>query len=326
MNLYYLIEYSDNYSDSTGTLFQFKRQEQNMNAAGNIDSVNVNDSSSFKYKSNLLKGLITKDVAANVNPDVANAHRLFLNAQIAVPLKYASLFFRSLEMPLLNCKLHLELNWTKNSVMGNVATATTFQIIGTKLYVPVITLQSKENIKLTKLLPKGFKRSVFWNEYKSKIETQDLDNNNLQIILLESSFQKVNGLFVLAYDNTENGNNRVERDSHQKYFLPRINLIKSNVLVDGRNFYDQPISDKIRKYDEVRKLTIGKCDDYTTECLLDYKYFRDHFLIAACNLQQQKELDADPRSVQQIEANFMLNINSQILPVLQKSKDTLLEF
>ena len=229
-------------------------------------------------------------------------------------------------MLLLNCKLHLELNWTKNSVMGNVATATTFQIIGTKLYVPVITLQSKEKIKLTKLLPKGFKRSVFWNEYKSKIETQDLDNKNLQIILLESSFQKVNGLFVLAYDNTESGNNRVERDSHQKYFLPRINLIKSNVLVDGCNFYDQPISDKIRKYDEVRKLTIGKCDDYTTECLLDYKYFRDHFLIAACNLQQQKELDADPRSVQQIEANFMLNINSQILPVLQKSKDTLLEF
>ena len=92
MNLYYLIEYSDNYSDSTGTLFQFKRQEQNMNAAGNIDSVNVNDSSSFKYKSYLLKGLITKDVAANFNPDIANAHRLFLNAQIAVPLKYASLF------------------------------------------------------------------------------------------------------------------------------------------------------------------------------------------------------------------------------------------
>ena len=72
--------------------------------------MNVNDSSSFKYKSNLLKGLTTKDVAANVDPDIVNAHILFLNAQIVVPLKYLSNFYRSLEMSLLNCKLHLKLD------------------------------------------------------------------------------------------------------------------------------------------------------------------------------------------------------------------------
>ena len=83
-------------------------------------------------------------------------------------------------------------------------------------------------------------------------------------------------LFVLAFDNTENGANQVERNSHLKYFLPRIKITKYNVLIDGRNFYDQPISDEIRKYDELRKVTTGKGDDYTTGYLLDYKHFKDH--------------------------------------------------
>ena len=127
--------------------------------------------------------------------------------------------------------------------MFNVATATTFQITNTKLYVPVVTLPTKENIKLTKLLSKGFKGSIF----------------------------------VLAYDNTDNGNKRVERNSNQKYFLPKVNLTKFNVLIDGRNFYDQPISNEIRKYDELRKLITGKGNDLTTGCLLDYKYYKQNF-------------------------------------------------
>ena len=86
--MYNLIGYSNNYEQSSGFLWQYKRHEQNMNAARNIDNVNTNDSSSFKYKSSLLTGLNTRDVAANTNPDIANAHRLFLNAQIVVLLKY----------------------------------------------------------------------------------------------------------------------------------------------------------------------------------------------------------------------------------------------
>ena len=189
-------------------------------------------------------------------------------------------------MALINCTLHLELNWSKNSVMPNVATATAFQITSRKLYVPVVTLTTKENLKLTKLLSKGFKRSVYWNEYKSKIETKEADNNNLKIISLGSSFQEVNRLFVLGYDNT-NGLNRVERNSHQKYFLLRINLKKYNVLIDGRNFYDQPINDQIRKYGELRKLKTGKGDDYTTGSLIDYKYFKYHYQLIACDLSKQ---------------------------------------
>ena len=102
MHMYNLLEYSDNYEESSGSLYQFKRDEQNLNNDGNI--VNVPDaSSSFKYKSNLL--------------GKANNNGSLENARIVVPLKYINNFFRSLEMPLINCKIHLELNWTKDCVI-----------------------------------------------------------------------------------------------------------------------------------------------------------------------------------------------------------------
>ena len=144
MNLYSLTEYSGNFEQTSVSLFQYKRQEQNLNAAENIDNVNENNSFSFKYKSGLLKGLTAKNVAENINPDIANEHRLFLNAQIVVPLKHLCSFFRSLEMPLINCKLHLELNWTKNTVVSSVATASTFQSTSKKLHVQVVTLPTKK--------------------------------------------------------------------------------------------------------------------------------------------------------------------------------------
>ena len=90
--MYNLIEYFDNYSDTSGSLFQFKRDEQPLNKDGDIIDVTVNNSSSFKYKSNLLKGLTTRNVAQDANPDIADAHRLFLNAQVVVPLKHVSSF------------------------------------------------------------------------------------------------------------------------------------------------------------------------------------------------------------------------------------------
>ena len=94
----------------------------------------------------------------------------------------------------------------------------------------LLLYQLKKNLKLTKQLSKGFKRSVFWKEYKSKIQTEEADNNDLKRIQLDSPFQGVNRLYVLAFDNTENGANHVERNSHQKYVLPRIKITKYNVL------------------------------------------------------------------------------------------------
>ena len=81
--------------------------------------------------------------------------------------------------------------------------------------VPIVTLSTKDNVNLTKQLNEGFKRSVYWNEYKSKIETKTADNNNATRFPLDASFQGVKRLFVLAFDNTENGNKKVERDSQK---------------------------------------------------------------------------------------------------------------
>ena len=108
-------------------------------------------------------------------------------------------------------------------------------------------------------------------------------------------------MFVLAFDHTNNGDNKVERDSHRKYFLPRVDIIKYNVLIDGRNSYDQQINDKIKKCDEIRKIATGKGDDSTTGCLLDYQYFKDHYQLIAVDLSKQKELDTDPRAIQQVK-------------------------
>ena len=97
-------------------------------------------------------------------------------------------------------------------------------------------------------------------------------------------------------------------------------------MIDGRNFCDQPISDQIKKYDEIRKIATGKEDDYTTGCLLDYQYFKNHYQLIAVDLSKQKEVDADPRDIQQFEFYGMLKTNSQICTVLEKSKETVLEF
>ena len=130
-------------------------------------------------------------------------------------------------------------------------------------------------------------------------------------------------MFVVAFNNANDDNNR---DSRTKYFLPRVDITKHNVLIDGRNFYDQTISDEIKKYDEIRKITTGQGDDYTTGCLLDYQYYKDHYQLIAVDLSKQKELDADPRAIQQIEFYGMLNTNSQVCTVFEKSKETVLEF
>ena len=162
---------------------------------------------------------------------------------MVVPLKYLSSFLRSLEMTLINFKIHLKLNKNNNCVMYGADTyaggdnannrETTFKITSTKLYVPIITLSTNDNVNLTKQLNEGFKISVYWNEYKSKIETKEADTNNRKRFPLYASFQGVNKLFVLAFDNTNNGDNKVERDSHRKYFLPRVDIIKYNVLIDS---------------------------------------------------------------------------------------------
>ena len=120
------------------------------------------------------------------------------------------------------------------------------------------------------------------------------NNNEEKYIreLLDSSYQGVKRLFVLAYCNTE-GNNQISIDSSKNYFLPRIKIETYNIKIDGRNVYDQPINDSIKQYDKIRKISTGQGDDYTTGCFLDFDYFEKNYRLMAADLSKQKALDTD---------------------------------
>ena len=124
-------------------------------------------------------------------------------------------------------------------------------------------------------------------------------------INLDPSFQGVNRVFVMVYNRA---NNQPTRNGQQKYYLPRIDLEKYNVIIDGRNFYDNPIESDIEKYRELKKVMIGKGEDYTTGSLLDFNYFNKHYKLVAVDLSKQKELDADPRAIQQIEIKILIEV------------------
>ena len=162
MPMYNLIEYSDNYQDSSATLYQYKRDEPPDDIANNLTQ---NNSTSFEYKIKLLG-----------NPEVDNniARR---NVKIVVPLKYLSNFFRPLEMPLINCKIKLNLTWKKECVLSTNAGNAVFIINDTKLYVPVVTLSKEDNKYFIEQQNKGFQRSIYWNEYKTKEISENGDDN-----------------------------------------------------------------------------------------------------------------------------------------------------
>ena len=143
MPIYSLIEYSDNYSDTSGRLWQFKRDESPVTNAVNPDNVSTTNSTTFKYKSSFFKSLEVDD------------NGVFKDMKIAVPLKYLTNFWRSLEMPLINWKIHLELNCGKDCVMSTIGDRKC-KTTNTKLYVPIVTLSCKDNLKLVKQLEEGF--------------------------------------------------------------------------------------------------------------------------------------------------------------------------
>ena len=296
MPMYNLIEYSDNYQDSSATLYQYKRDEPPEDDA--VADLTADNSNSFNYKINLIG-----------NPVVANnvARR---NVKVVVPLKYLSNFFRSLEMPLINCKIKLNLTWKKEYRLLTDAGEAVFIVNDTKLYVPVVTL-TKEDKDFVEQQNKGFQRSIYRNEYKTREQNVRSDNNNTNIvryISLDPSFQGVNRLFVITYSRLAN---QPTRDNRRKH-LPRIDLNKYNVIIDERNFYDNPIESDTKKYRELKKVMIGKGEDYTTGSLLAYNYFKKHYKLVAADLSKQKELDADPKAIQQIEFKYMLGTNSTI--------------
>ena len=97
-----------------------------------------------------------------------------------------------------------------------------------------------------------------------------------------------------------NRNNDLKRFKAQRY-LPKGIIKKYNVIIDGKNFHDQPIDSDIKRFKEIRELTTGQSKDFTTRCLLDYEYIKNHDRLIAVDLNRQKELNASPKTIQQIE-------------------------
>ena len=209
-------------------------------------------------------------------------------------------------MPLINCKVELKLRCSKHSVLSVAGTDNAngnnnenniiFTIKNTKLYVPVITLSARDNQKLSKLLSKEFERSVYWYEYETKSENKNATNEYRYF--LKSNFVGVNRLFVLVYKNEANN---AKRFNAQKYYLPKGIIKNYNLIINGKNLYDHPIYWDIKPYEKIRKSTTGQDEDYSTGCLLDYEYIKNHYRLIAVDLTRKKELDADPEAIQKKE-------------------------
>ena len=137
MSMYNLIEYSDNYSKTSGSLWHYYKDDPNANIA---------DSKSFKSKVKI----------TGKTPDDGNTK----DVEIIVPLKYLRNFWRTLDMPLINCEINLILTCSKDCVITNSTGGRKFAITETKLYVPDVTLSSKDNEKLLQQLKSGFKKQL----------------------------------------------------------------------------------------------------------------------------------------------------------------------
>ena len=140
--------------------------------------------------------------------------------------------------------------------------------------------------------------------------------------MVEPSFQGVNRLFVLAFEND------TQRTSHSGCYLPNVEIKNYNFMINGENFFDQPIKNNKITYENIRKIATGQGDDYTTGCLLDYPYFKDSCKMIAIDLSKQQALDTDSRAIQQIyfTANLDRAGNTRIYFILGEAKETILNF
>ena len=140
--------------------------------------------------------------------------------------------------------------------------------------------------------------------------------------MVETSFQGVNTLFVLAFQND------IQRTSNSGYYFPNVEIKIYKVMINGENFFDQTIKNNKVAYENIRNIATGQGDDYTTGCLIDYPYFKDSYKMIATDLSKQQALDADPRTIQQI--NFTADLgragNTRIYFILEEAKETILDF
>ena len=222
-------------------------------------------------------------------------------------------------MPLINCEVNLILTWPSTCVISYATGKTKFKIKDTKLYVSVVTLSIQDNAKLLQELKSGFKRTINWKKYQSNIKTYT--QNRYLNHLVDPSYQGVGRLFVLSFEN------EAGRTSHSTYYLPKAETKDYNVMIDGKNFFDQPINSDFKTYENIRKIATGRGDDYMTCCLLDYSYWKDHSRMIAIDLSKKQVFDADSRAIQQI--NFTANLdragNTLMFFIIEVEKETVFE-
>ena len=204
-------------------------------------SDNLADSESFKSK---IK--ITGKTPNNHNEK---------DVEIMVPLKYLSNFWRTLEIPLINCEVTLIFKCSPSCVITNSSGEGKFEITDTNLYVPVVALSTEDSENLLQQLSSGFKRVTNWNKYLSRPASL-AQNPNLNY-LIDPSFEGVNSLFALAFEND------ARRKVHSGYYLPNVEIKNYNVMINGENFFDQPIKDNKVTYENIIKVATGN---------LDYRY------------------------------------------------------
>ena len=210
MPMYNLLEYSKNYRKTTGSLWNYYRDEPSNPISSNPES--------FKYKASIAGN--TYDVG--VGKEGYGVNKVGKNkTEVVIPLKHLSNFWRSLNIPLINCEVELILTWSKNCVLADVTTIDAesddpaivaptgleFRIRDTKLYVSVITLSKENDTKLLEQLKTGFKRTIKWNKYRSQMTIQP-QNNNLNY-LIDLTFTNVNRLFALLFTRNNAGDNRL---------------------------------------------------------------------------------------------------------------------
>ena len=248
MSMYNLLEYSENYRKTIGSLYNYYRAELSDDAYDdNFGNIIVVNSNTFKYKNKIIGNTYNVNAGADGYDVNKNGTQ---EVELAIPLKYLGNFWRALNIPLISCEISLELKWDKNCIItsleqrdigggnrDNAPTDATLSITDCKLYITVVTSSKDDEIKLLTNLKSGFKREIIWNKYRSQMTTEAI-NNNLNI-LIDPTVTDVNRLFVLAYQTAN------DRQSFSQFYLPNVMVKNYNVTVDKLAFFDLPI--KLKK-------------------------------------------------------------------------------
>ena len=248
MPIYNLLDYSEIYRKTIGSLCNYYRDEltnDNIPANNVFNNIRVVNSNTFKYKNKIIGN--TYNVAADAAGYDANKNGT-QTIELAIPLKYLGNLWRVLNMQLISFEVSLELNWNKNCVITSLErraidennppnrdgapTGATLAINDCKLYIPAVTLSKDEEIKLLTNLKSGLTREIKWNKYRSQMSTEAA-NNNLNI-LIDPTFTNVNRLFVLVYEDDAN------RQSFSQFYLSKVVVKDFNVIIDKLAFFDLP--------------------------------------------------------------------------------------